>query len=165
MVPNLLDARGATHARAHAHSIAVTLAVGGLRRRTSRPHRRSVPIRRETRPLRDDIPLLVSDSAAAAVPVFPREDEDSAICNRAPRALHRPSKKAVLVERGFGSTMRIPVLLENEKIGRVSKWHTSKPRPPSFEDPHSRRVVCSALRHAAGNRSAERRLTLWLVYI
>jgi hypothetical protein len=126
--PKLLDA-AARRMRALTAFDRVTLLVGDSKATSSRT---GVPFRPGANAtLSDDIPLLVSDSAAAAVPVFPREDEDSAIATALLRA---PSieQKAELVERGFGSTMRVPVLLENEKIGEFRMAHI-KPRPPSFE--------------------------------
>ena len=126
--PNLLDA-AARRMRALTAFDRVTLLVGDSKATSSRT---GVPFRSGANAtLRDDVPVLVSDSAAAAVPVFPREDEDSAIAIallRAPSA----EQKAELVERGFGATMRVPVVFENEKIGEFRMAHI-KPRPPSFE--------------------------------
>ena len=126
--PKLLDA-AARRMRALTAFDRVTLLVGDSKATSSRT---GVPFRSGANAtLSDDVPLLVSDSAAAAVPVFPREDEDSAIATALLRA---PSteQKAELVERGFGSTMRVPVLLEKKKIGEFRMAHI-KPRPPSFE--------------------------------
>jgi light-regulated signal transduction histidine kinase (bacteriophytochrome) len=107
----------------------VTLLVGDSKATSSRT---GIPFRPGANAtLSDDFPLLVSDSAATGVSVFPREDEDTAIAIallRAPSA----DQKAELVERGFGSTMRVPVTLDNEKIGEFRLAHT-KPRKPSFE--------------------------------
>lgn len=81
--------------------------------------------------LSDDMPLLVSDAKAAAIPVFPRDDEDSAVGVALLRA-PTPEQSAELAERGFASTMRVPVLVLGEKIGEFRMAHT-KPRKPSFE--------------------------------
>lgn len=81
--------------------------------------------------LSDDLPALVSNGAGATVPVFPRHDEDSKI---AMALLHAPSaeQQAELAERGFGSTMRVPITLDSEKIGEFRLAHT-RPRRPNFE--------------------------------
>jgi light-regulated signal transduction histidine kinase (bacteriophytochrome) len=76
-------------------------------------------------------PPLVADSAAAPVPVFPRREDDvaaAAALLRAPSA----AQKAELAERGFASTMRIPMVRAGEPIGEFRLAHTT-PRPPSFE--------------------------------
>ena len=81
--------------------------------------------------LSDGFPALVQDSAAASVPIFPRIDEDSA----AERALLRaPStqERDELTERGFASTMRVPVAFHGKKIGEFRLAHTTA-RPPNFE--------------------------------
>ena len=126
--PDLLEA-AARRMRALTAFDRVTLLIGGSKATSSRT---GVPFRSGANAtLSDDLPLLVSDSAATGVSVFPREDEDSAIATailRAPSA----DEKAELIERGFGSTMRIPVVLDNEKIGEFRLAHT-KPRRPSFE--------------------------------
>jgi len=126
--PDLLEA-AARRMRALTAFDRVTLLIGGSKATSSRT---GVPFRSGANAtLSDDLPLLVSDSAATGVSVFPREGEDSAIATailRAPSA----DEKAELIERGFGSTMRIPVVLDNEKIGEFRLAHT-KPRRPSFE--------------------------------
>jgi light-regulated signal transduction histidine kinase (bacteriophytochrome) len=126
--PDLLEA-AARRMRALTAFDRVTLLIGGSKATSSRT---GVPFRSGANAtLSDDLPLLVSDSAATGVSVFPREDEDSAIATailRAPSA----DQKAELAERGFGSTMRIPVALGSEKIGEFRLAHT-KPRRPSFE--------------------------------
>ena len=82
--------------------------------------------------LSDGLPLLIPDAKAAPVQLFPREDEDSA----AGIALLRPPSQAQteeLAERGFASTMRVPVLLlGGEPVGEFRMAHT-RPRLPSFE--------------------------------
>ncbi|HEX6661443.1 MAG TPA: hypothetical protein VF067_06205 [Sphingomicrobium sp.] len=124
----LLDA-AARRMRALTAFDRVTLLVGKSKATSSRT---GVPFREGANAtLGDDLPLLVSDCAAAGVPVFPHEDEDSTIgaaLLRAPSA----EQKAELAERGFGSTMRVPVVLDNEKIGEFRLAHT-KPRQPRFE--------------------------------
>jgi len=126
--PDLLEA-AARRMRALTAFDRVTLLIGGSKATSSRT---GVPFRSGANAtLSDDLPLLVSDSAATGVAVFPRDDEDSAIATailRAPSA----DQKAELIERGFASTMRIPVKLDSEKIGEFRLAHT-KPRRPSFE--------------------------------
>jgi len=81
--------------------------------------------------LSDNFPSLVPDSAAATVPVFPRDDKNSEIgaaLLRAPSA----DQRAELAERGFASTMRVPVRIDGEKVGDFRLAHT-KARPPSLE--------------------------------
>ena len=76
-------------------------------------------------------PPVVANSAAVPVPVFPRREDDGAAAAallRAPLA----SQKEELGERGFASTMRIPMLRGGEPIGEFRLAHTT-PRPPSFE--------------------------------
>jgi len=107
----------------------VTLLVGDSKATSSRT---GVPFRPGANAtLSDDLPLIVSDSAAAGVAVFPHDDEDSTISTA---LLRSPSaeQQAELVERGFGSTMRVPVTLDNQKVGEFRLAHT-KPRRPSFE--------------------------------
>ena len=81
--------------------------------------------------LSDDFPAFVSDSAVSPVPVFPHRDNDPAAGNALLRA---PSsdQKGELTERGFGSTMRVPIALDGEIKGEFRLAHT-KPRSPSFE--------------------------------
>ena len=126
--PDLLEA-AARRMRALTAFDRVTLLIGGSKATSSRT---GVPFRSGANAtLSDDLPLLVSDSAATGVSVFPRDDEDTAIATAILRA---PSsdQKAELIERGFASTMRIPVTLDSEKIGEFRLAHT-KPRRPSFE--------------------------------
>ncbi len=81
--------------------------------------------------LSDDLPPLITNRGGAAVPIFPRQDDDSKV---AAALLHAPSaeQQAQLAERGFGSTMRVPVMFDGEKIGEFRMAHT-KPRGPNFE--------------------------------
>jgi light-regulated signal transduction histidine kinase (bacteriophytochrome) len=81
--------------------------------------------------LSDDFPVLVPDSAGAAVPVFPRIDEDSAASMALLRA-PSPDQRAELNERGFASAMRVPVTLNGANIGEFRLAHTTV-RRPSFE--------------------------------
>ena len=107
----------------------VTLLLNGTKSTSSRT---GVPFRsgaNET--LSEDLPVLVPDSEASAVPVFPHKDEDSAIATallRAPTA----NQADELSDRGFAATMRVPVMLEGEKIGEFRLAHTTA-RRPSFE--------------------------------
>jgi hypothetical protein len=107
----------------------VTLLVGDTKATSSRT---GVPFRAgANESLSDAFPALVPNSTASAVPVFPRKDEDSAAAMtllRAPSA----DQMAELGERGFASTMRIPVAIGREKIGEFRLAHTT-PRQPSFE--------------------------------
>ena len=107
----------------------VTLLVGDSKATSSRT---GVPFRMGANAsLSDSFPALVSDSTAGAVPVFPRDDDDSAA---AIALLRTPSadQLAELGDRGFASTMRISVTIGGEKIGEFRLAHTS-PRHPSFE--------------------------------
>lgn len=81
--------------------------------------------------LSDDMPLLVPDANAGAIGVFPRDDDDSAV---ATALLRCPSadQSSELTERGFASTMRVPVMLLGEPVGEFRMAHT-KARRPSFE--------------------------------
>jgi len=94
--------------------------------------RRGVPFRvGANATLSDDLPALVSNSAGATVPIFPRNDEDSklsAALLRAPSA----DQQAELAERGFASTMRVPVRISEETVGEFRLAHT-KARRPNFE--------------------------------
>jgi light-regulated signal transduction histidine kinase (bacteriophytochrome) len=81
--------------------------------------------------LSDGFPALVQDSSGTPVPIFPRIDGDS----EAGRALLRaPSavEKEELIDRGFASTMRVPVTHHGKKIGEFRLAHTT-PRAPNFE--------------------------------
>ena len=94
--------------------------------------RRGVPFRSGANAtLSDDLPALVANGDGAAMPIFPRQDDDSKV---ATALLHAPSaeQQAELAERGFGSTMRVPVMLDGEKIGEFRLAHI-KPRRPNFE--------------------------------
>ena len=124
----LLDA-GARRMRALTAFDRVTLLLGGSK---STSDRTGVPFRSGANAsLSDGFPVLVPDSSAVGVPVFPRADDDSA----APKALLRaPSadEKAELVDRGFASALRVPVTLDGERLGEFRLAHTT-PRHPSFE--------------------------------
>jgi len=107
----------------------VTLLIGGAKATSSRT---GVPFRVDANAsLSDDLPELVSDGAGAETPIFPREDKNSEIAKallRAPTA----DQVAELNERGFASTMRVPVKIDGEKIGEFRLAHT-KARLPSLE--------------------------------
>jgi light-regulated signal transduction histidine kinase (bacteriophytochrome) len=81
--------------------------------------------------LGDDFPAIVVDNAHSSVPIFPRRDEDRAV---AAAILRAPSadQQSQLGERGFASTMRVPVSLDGEAVGEFRLAHM-KPRRPSFE--------------------------------
>lgn len=81
--------------------------------------------------LSDGFPALVAHSTASPVPIFPRNGDDAAsslALLRTPSA----SQLAELAERGFASTMRLPVVRDGKAIGEFRCAHTT-PRPPSFE--------------------------------
>ena len=123
----LLDA-GARRMRALTAFDRVTLIVGDSKATSSRT---GVPFRAGANAtLSDGFPALVFNSAAASVAVFP-DDDDSAL----PIALLRAAsaeQTAELVDRGFASTMRLPVTLAGEAIGEFRLAHTKALRP-SFE--------------------------------
>jgi light-regulated signal transduction histidine kinase (bacteriophytochrome) len=124
----LLEA-GARRMRALTGYDRVTLMVGKSKATSDRS---GVPFRAGANAsLSGDFPALVADSAAASVPVFPRKDEDAAAAAallRAPTA----GEKAQLTERGFASTMRIPVVREGHPVGEFRLAHTT-PRRPNLE--------------------------------
>ena len=126
--PALLEA-AARRMRALTAFDRVTLLVGDSKATSSRT---GVPFRPgANESLSDGFPALVSDSSAGAIPIFPRDDEDSAA---AMALLCAPSadRLAELAGRGFASTMRIPVTIGSEKIGEFRLAHTT-PRHPRFE--------------------------------
>src|SRR5947209_9967189 len=124
----LLDA-GARRMRALTGYDRVTLLAGESKATSDRS---GVPFRAGANAsLSDDFPALVADSAAASVPVFPRKNEDEAAAAallRAPTA----GQKADLAERGFASTMRVPIVREGHAIGEFRLAHT-KPCRPNLE--------------------------------
>jgi light-regulated signal transduction histidine kinase (bacteriophytochrome) len=124
----LIDA-GARRMRALTGHDRVTLLVGGSKATSSRS---GVPFRSGANAsLSDDFPPLISNSAEPSVPIFPRRNEDIGIAAallRAPSA----SEADELNERGFASTMRVPVELDGKKIGEFRLAHTT-PRLPNFE--------------------------------
>ncbi len=126
--PKLLDA-AARRMRALTAFDRVTLLVGKSKATSSRT---GVPFRvGANATLSSDVPALVADSAGAVVPVFPRDDPDSAISIallRAPSA----DQQTELTERGFASTMRVSAVLNGKTIGEFRLAHT-KPRRPDFE--------------------------------
>lgn len=107
----------------------VTLMVGDAKATSDRS---GVPFRAGANAsLSDDFPAIIVDSAQACVPIFPRRDEDKAAAAallRAPKA----DQKAQLAERGFASTMRVPITLDGKAVGEFRLAHM-KPRRPSFE--------------------------------
>lgn len=124
----LLDA-GARRMRALTGYDRVTLLVGKSKATSDRS---GVPFRSGANAtLSGDFPALVANSTGSRVPVFPRADEDAvttAALLRAPSA----SQQAELGDRGFASTMRVPITRIGETIGEFRLAHT-KPRPPNFE--------------------------------
>ena len=91
--------------------------------------RRGVPFRAGANAtLSDDFPALVSKSAAATVPIFPRDDGDSKLSAALLRG-PSPDEQAELAERGFASTMRVPVKIGGETIGEFRLAHTKARRP------------------------------------
>ena len=124
----LLDA-AARRMRALTNYDRVTLLVGDDKATSSRT---GVPFSAGANAsLSDDMPLLVPDAKAAAVQLFPREDDDSASAI----AILRPpteAQVAELTERGFASTMRVPVRFDGDLAGEFRMAHT-KSRRPNFE--------------------------------
>jgi light-regulated signal transduction histidine kinase (bacteriophytochrome) len=120
---------GARRMRALTGYDRVTLLVGGSKATSDRS---GVPFRSGANAtLSAGFPPLVANSAVAPVPVFPRNEDvgaSAAALLRAPSA----SQKAELGERGFASTMRIPMARGGETIGEFRLAHTT-PRAPSFE--------------------------------
>jgi light-regulated signal transduction histidine kinase (bacteriophytochrome) len=91
--------------------------------------RRGVPFRAGANAtLSDDFPTLVSNSAAATVPIFPRDDGDSKLSAALLRG-PSPDEQAELAERGFASTMRVPVKIGGETVGEFRLAHTKARRP------------------------------------
>jgi light-regulated signal transduction histidine kinase (bacteriophytochrome) len=126
--PALLEA-AARRMRALTAFDRVTLLVGDSKATSSRT---GVPFREgANQSLSDGFPALVPNSAANAVPIFPRDDQDSVA---AMALLCAPSSEqtAELGERGFASTLRVPVAIGGEKVGEFRLAHTT-PRQPSFE--------------------------------
>ena len=126
--PALLDA-AARRMRALTAFDRVTLLVGDSRATSSRS---GVPFGAGANAsLSEAFPALVSSSAASPVPIFPREDEDSAAAGALLRAPSR-TEQDELAERGFASTMRVSVRCDDRTVGEFRLAHT-KPRNPSFE--------------------------------
>lgn len=126
--PKLLDA-AARRMRALTAFDRVTLLVGDSKATSSRT---GVPFSAGANAsLSDDMPLLLPDAKASAVPVFPRDDEDSAAGIAILRGLSA-EQSAELGERGFASTMRVPVTLSGETVGEFRMAHT-RARKPSLE--------------------------------
>jgi light-regulated signal transduction histidine kinase (bacteriophytochrome) len=107
----------------------VTLLVGRSKASSSRS---GVPFRSGANAtLSEGLPAIVANGLAVSVPIFPRSDEDavsSAALLRTPSA----SQMAELGERGFASTMRLPVVRDGVTIGEFRLAHTT-PRSPSLE--------------------------------
>ena len=107
----------------------VTLLIDGAKATSSRT---GVPFRPgANESLSDGFPLIVADSSSKAVPVFPHDDEDSAIGTAILRTVS-DAQQTELSERGFGSAMRVPVVLGGTKVGEFRLAHIT-PRRPSFE--------------------------------
>jgi light-regulated signal transduction histidine kinase (bacteriophytochrome) len=124
----LLDA-GARRMRALTAFDRVTLLVEGSKATSSRS---GVPFRSGANAtLSDDFPALVLDGDASPVPIFPRREKDAAAAAALLRAPSE-SQKAELGERGFASTMRIPIVRDDNTIGEFRLAHTT-PRRPSLE--------------------------------
>jgi light-regulated signal transduction histidine kinase (bacteriophytochrome) len=123
----LLDA-GARRMRALTGFDRVTLLVGDKKATSDRS---GVPFRLGANAtLSDGFPAIVADGNAASVPIFPRNGQSSmsAALLRSPTA----SEKAELAERGFASTMRIPVVHDGQSMGEFRLAHT-KPLAPNIE--------------------------------
>jgi len=107
----------------------VTLLAGRFKSTSSRT---GVPFRSGANAtLSEDFPRLVPDSSAVTVPIFPREDEDTVAAHA---LLCAPSAEqaAELNDRGFASTMRVPMTIEGRKVAEFRLAHT-KPLRPRFE--------------------------------
>jgi light-regulated signal transduction histidine kinase (bacteriophytochrome) len=126
--PALLEA-AARRMRALTAFDRVTLLVDGSKATSSRSGVPFHPGANAT--LSDDFPALVADCNASATPLFPRRATDAAATAALLRAPSE-SQKAELRERGFASTMRIPVVPDGSVIGEFRLAHTT-PRRPSFE--------------------------------
>ena len=123
----LLEA-GARRMRALTGYDRVTLLIGRSKATSSRS---GVPFRSGANAsLSPDMPAMVSNSAEAPVPMFPRDDATAI----GAALLRGPSDEeaAELGERGFASTMRIPVVRDGKRLGEFRLAHT-RPRAPSFE--------------------------------
>jgi light-regulated signal transduction histidine kinase (bacteriophytochrome) len=101
----------------------VTLVCGSSRAESSRgvlPRGANVPT---------DLPMIVADSAAAPVPIFPREGESSA----AEALLHSPTAEALqaLEAAGVRATMR--VLFNVDDLHGEFRCDSRRPREPGFE--------------------------------
>lgn len=120
---------GARRMRALTGYDRVTLLVGSAKATSSRS---GVPFSSGANAsLSDGLPVLVSNSAESLVSIFPRRNKHtaaSAALLRAPSA----TEIAELNERGFASTMRVPVELDGKKLGEFRLAHTI-PRRPNFE--------------------------------
>jgi light-regulated signal transduction histidine kinase (bacteriophytochrome) len=126
--PALLEA-AARRMRALTAFDRVTLLVGDSKATSGRT---GIPFRQgANQSLSDGFPALVPHGTDGAVPIFPRNDEDS---TAAMALLCGPSadQTAELADRGFASTMRIPVTIGDEQIGEFRLAHTT-PRQPNFE--------------------------------
>ena len=77
-----------------------------------------------------NLPMLIADQQAKAVPIFPRGPGKglSSALFRTPL----PDECAALAERSIASTMRVPVTLDGKQIGEFRCAHVS-PRRPSLE--------------------------------
>jgi len=120
---------GARRMRALTAFDRVTLLLGDAKATSSRT---GVPFRAGANAsLGDDFPPLVPDCAATAVSVFPREDKNTEIA-KALLCAPTTDQQAELADRGFASTMRIPINVDGEKVGELRLAHT-KARRPSLE--------------------------------
>ena len=77
------------------------------------------------------LPPIVADSAAAAVPVFPRRPGDTSLGGALLRAAPAASLEQ-LREQGVGSVISVPVRLEGEERGLI-QCHDRSARQPGFE--------------------------------
>lgn len=126
--PGLLEA-AARRMRALTAFDRVTVLVADSKSTSSRT---GVPFRAgANESLSDGFPPLIPDSQGKPVAVFPRENEDSAIATALLRAPD-DDQYGELSERGFASTMRVPVAIDGAKVGEFRLAHTT-PRRPSFE--------------------------------
>ena len=78
-----------------------------------------------------DLPAIVADTGAGAVPIFPRRPNDRSIARALLRSPSRGSLEQ-LRDRQIGSAMTVPLSFEGRPMGHI--WCESRsPREPNFE--------------------------------
>ena len=94
---------------------------------------RAQSIRGAMQPSREiggDLPMIVTDSASASIPIFPRDAHDSAIADA---LLRTPSSTMLqqLREAGVRSTLRVP--FRSDGISGEFRLESRRAREPNFE--------------------------------